>query len=135
MSIIKLEKASEIAISELKKFLENNKIKYSRVDYSENDAFYLECFKTELKDENLTIRFSIDNDRRNPNVPKNLKEYHEQGGTKSLQEKLKQKNPDAWKCDIFTKTNSSQIMEYGVNLNESNFSREEILKLFKNYLL
>lgn len=135
MDIIKLEKASEIAISELKRFLENNKIKYSKIDYSENDTFYLKCSKTEPKEENLTIRFVIDNDRRNPKVPKNLKEYYEQGGTNSLQEKLKRKNPDAWKGEVFSKINTFQKLEYGINLNESNFSQEEILKLFKNYLL
>lgn len=135
MDIITLENASEIAISELNRFLKNNKIKYSKIEYSEDGTFYLECSKTDPKEENLTIRFVIDYDRRNPKVPKNLKEYHEQGGTNSLVEKLKRKNPDAWECEVFSKINTSQKLKYGINLNESDFSQGEILKLFKNYLL
>ncbi|AWG20840.1 hypothetical protein FFWV33_04420 [Flavobacterium faecale] len=138
MEIITLESAFEIARNEFKKFISENSIKYKKNDFSEKGAFYLECSHNEEKHktiDNINISFREDDERRKLNLPKNLSEYHKQGGGKELERKIIAINPEAWKCSIYSQLENFKKFEYGIELNESNFTVIEINKLFKNYLL
>jgi hypothetical protein len=135
MNIITLESASEIANIELENILKSNQLKYSKIDFDNKNSFYLKCSNTDLEKDNLTIGFIPDMERRKPKIPKNIKEYAEQGGGDKLYAKLKASNPEAWKCIVFSEINTAQKLEYGVSLNETNFSSEKIVDLFKQYLL
>jgi hypothetical protein len=101
MNIITLESASEMANIELENILKSYQLKYSKFDFGDKNSFYLKCSQADLKKDNLTIGFIPDMERRKPKVPKNLKEYTEQGGGDKLYAKLKAFNPEAWKCIVF----------------------------------
>lgn len=138
--MITLKDASEIAYLELDKILHILELKFYNIDYdnsNKRETFYIKCdyhknSETQIKD--IIICFIPDFDRLNPKVPKNLKEYQTQGGSERLIEKLKNSDKNAWKCEVFSKLSNGKKMEYGININEKNFSKKEVIKLFNRYL-
>ncbi|OXE98664.1 hypothetical protein BC749_10739 [Flavobacterium araucananum] len=134
MNIITLESASEIANIELKNILKSNQLKYSKNEFGNINSFYLKCSQADLEKDNLTISFIPDMERRKPKIPRNIKQYSEQGGGDKLYEKLQASNPEAWKCIVFSEISTAKKIEYAVNLNESNFSSEAIAELLNSFL-
>jgi hypothetical protein len=134
-----LKDASQIANLEIDKILQKLKAKFYNIDYDSKSAesFYIKCdynqnSKSEIND--IIIRFIPDDQRQNPKTPKNLKEYYNQGGGEKLIEKLKNSDKNAWKCEIFSNLSKGKKMEYGININENNFTKEEVFELFNRYL-
>lgn len=138
--MISLKDASQIAVIEIAKILDLVKMKFETIEYDpiiSKDSF---CIKCNLKAPNkevrdIIIRFLPDYERRNPKIPKNLKEYFDGGGGGKSEEKLNNSDDIAWKCQVVSNLTNGQKLEYGIALNEKNFSNKLILSLFDRFLL
>lgn len=136
-----LLEATQIANLEIDKILQELETKFSNIDYDNSnriELFYIKCdyiknHKSQIK--NIVIRFIPDYQRQNPKVPKNLKEYLNNRGIEELIKNFKNSDKDAWKCEIISNLSDGRKMEYGININEKNFSKEVAVKLFNEYLI
>jgi len=138
--MITLKEASQIATTEFEQILPTIESKFEKVYFNtstSNESFYIKCeFKKpidQIKD--IIIQFISDNDRRNPKMPKNLIEYHNQGSGEKLMEKFKNRDKNAWKCMIFSNLADGKKIEYGIGINEKKFTQNDAKILFNNYLL
>ncbi|QDO94667.1 hypothetical protein FNB79_12090 [Formosa sediminum] len=139
--MITLENASDLAYSEFDKIYPIIETKFHNIDFDNTKKrreFYVKCdfnknSESELND--IIIRFIPDFERRNPKVPKDLKEYYNQGGGEKLMEKLSDSDKNAWKCEVFSNLSNGKKLEYGIGINEKNFSKEKVIELFSNYLI
>lgn len=139
--MITLKDASKIAYIEFDKIYNLVAEKYESIDYDNSkntEEFYVKC-KLHKSPENqiidVMIRFIPDYQKRNPKIPKNINEYYDQGGGKELEKKILNSNKEAWKCQVISSLINGKKLEYGVSINEKNFSNESINEIFSSYIV
>tara|TARA_R110002096_G_scaffold161428_3_gene328041 strand:- start:1266 stop:1622 length:357 start_codon:yes stop_codon:yes gene_type:complete len=116
--MITLQNASKIASSKIEEILEELKMKYDIIEYNiskSKENFHIKC-SSNKKNSNIVIRFIPDNQRRTI-------------------KKINIINRDAWKCEVYSIPKIGSKLERGICMNENNFSKESIEKLFMEYLI
>lgn len=83
----------------------------------------------------MEFRLLEDIERNRIKLPNSVKEYYSKGGSEKLTEEFQQYNKDAWKCEVKKHLENNKIMEFGIVLNERNFTEESLLELLTNYFL
>ena len=101
--MISLEEASKEISDVISQLEPKLKSKYLNVEHRKG---YISC--TNRHGDVLTLQAIPDSSRRTLRLPRNGKEYQEQGGHKGLHDKFIQHNPDAWKIKVVNSTSSSK---------------------------
>jgi len=138
--MVTLKNASQKAAAEIEQILHLIEPKFESIDYDNfkiKESFYIKCNLKEPLNEikDIVIRFIPDFERQNPKLPKDLKEYYNQGGGEKLREKFNNSDENAWKCEVFSNLTNGKRLEYGIGINERNFSIEGVINLLNEYLI
>lgn len=131
--MVKIGEASQEIAVIIKKHLFDLKKIYSKVELTNNtNGASLACLME--NNETITLRIIPDDERRSINPPQTSRDYQTQGGHKSLIDKFKAHNPEAWKIQV-KKTIGNNVIEIGFYGNEDNWNAKDFEKSFINIML